>query len=68
MFYDGVTSLTFSYLLFDWASCSCLNNPTKLRGEYKTNARFWLWWNLVLQLKELALMVSDFHAAVTETK
>lgn len=47
MFYDGVTSLTFSRLFFDWieASSSCLNSPTKSRGVvrilYKTNIRFW---------------------------
>lgn len=62
------------HLLFDWieASSSCLNNLTKSRGVvriwYKTNTKFWLWWNLVLQLKELPVMVSNFHAAVTETK
>lgn len=77
MFYDSVSSLTFSHLSFDWieASSSCLNNPTKLRGVVrilcKTNTGIWQWWNLVLQRKELpdiAIAVPNFHAAVAEMK
>lgn len=77
MFYGTVSRLSFSHLSCDWieASSSCLNNPTKLGGvvriSYKTNARIWRWWNSVLQLKELpdtAIMVSNSHAAVTETQ
>lgn len=76
MVYDSVSSLTFSHLSFDWieASSSYLNKPTQPRGVVsilcKTNTRIWQWWNSVLQLKELpdiAIAISDFHAAVTES-